>query len=156
MSHTKVSEHFTVEELIASETASKRGIDNTPLPNHRESLEHLSVSVLEPLRAILSYERGEDTPIYITSGYRSPELNEAIGGVSDSQHAKGQAADIQVEGFDIEEVFQIILDSAIPYDQVIQEFDRWIHISYDDERDTQRGEALRATKEDGETVYTYA
>lgn len=140
-----LSPHFTLEEFTRSQTAVRRGIDNTPPPEVIESLTLLCVYVLEPIRAALG-------PVSISSGYRSVTLNRAIGGASGSrsQHTKGEAADISVEGMDTEALYTAIKSSPVPFDQLIQEFGQWVHISYS--ANTRR-QCLRAVKEGGKTVY---
>jgi len=143
----KLSNNFTLEELTISETAARQGIDNTPDADVVSNLTMLCGNILEPLRASLGGK-----PISITSGYRSPKTNEAIGGVATSQHCFGQAADIHVSGMTTEELFLFITEkTSLPFDQVIQEFNQWVHVSY---RANPRGQKLRATHEDGKTVYT--
>ena len=138
-----LSPHFTLGEFTRSQTAVRRGIDNTPPPEVIESLTLLCVYVLEPIRAALG-------PVSISSGYRSVTLNRAIGGASGSQHTKGEAADISVEGMDTEVLYTAIKSSPVPFDQLIQEFGQWVHISYS--ANTRR-QCLRAVKEGSKTVY---
>lgn len=141
-----LSEHFTLEELIRSEKAEELHIDNTPPPFVIENLRHLCINVLEPLREKIG------KPIHITSGYRCPELNAAIAGsAKTSQHQLGEAADTHVDGMSVEEWFQFVKKSGVIYDQLIQEFDTWVHISH---HDAPRMMALRASKSNGQTSYT--
>lgn len=142
-----LSKHFQISEFTLSDTAKKRNIDNTPTPDEVGNLLRLCDRILEPLRAKL------DKPIRITSGYRCPELNKAVGGVPNSAHIQGLAADIQVKGVSVEELFNTIARSELPYDQVIQEFDRWVHVAIADYEKTPRRQALRATRQNGKTVY---
>ena len=97
--NTPVTMHFTIEELYASETAKRLGIDNKPSVQKMINLVYLAANVLEPLRVAM----GE--PVKISSGYRCEKLNKAVGGVYNSQHLKGQAADICIDG-DIGEVLK--------------------------------------------------
>jgi hypothetical protein len=138
-----LSQHFTLSELTRSGTAVRRGIDNTPSPEVIRRLTLLCEVVLEPIR------RGCGI-VAVTSGYRSVTLNRAIGGAALSQHTTGDAADINVPGMTIEDLFQWIKDSDIKYDQLIQEFDQWVHVSYSDKP---RGQCLRAVKQEGKTIY---
>lgn len=147
----ELSTHFTLEEFTRSNTATRRGIDNTPTVQVINRLKTLATFCLEPLRSLLQEKYGPDTVIEITSGYRSKELNAAVGGSPTSQHMEGEAADIQVPGLSTEELFQFILDSGLSFDQCIQEFNSWVHISY-----CNRNEALRATKVNGSTKYAKA
>jgi zinc D-Ala-D-Ala carboxypeptidase len=142
----QLSKHFTLNELIRSQAATRRGIRNIPGREEAENLARLCMLILEPLRMRLG------RPVFITSGYRCPELNALIGGSKTSQHMKGQAADFHVEGMTPPEVFHWIVEvSKIPYDQAIEEFGEWAHISFSDHP---RHEALVAFKNDeGETEY---
>lgn len=120
-----LSEHFTLEELTASDTASRRGLNNSPSGEVLLNLKKLATA-LETIRSTIG------KPISITSGYRSPEVNAWIGGSKTSQHCKGQAADIKVKGMNPNEVVEAIIESGLPYDQLIREFDAWTHISISD------------------------
>lgn len=148
----KLTKHFRYGEMIQSQTAKRRDIDNTPTEEHLENFVTLCEEVLEPIRT--HYNK----PVIITSGYRSDELNAAIGGVADSQHAKGEAADFHVPSVDLNDVFEwIVTQSDILWDQIILEFydegGGWIHISYTERRGN-RGEILTVTNdEDGSTLY---
>ena len=121
--------HFTVEELYASDTSKRLGINNKPSIQKMINLVYLAAYVLEPLRVAMG------RPINISSGYRCEQLNKAVGGVYNSQHLKGQAADINIEG-DMafgRKVFDYIRKN-LPFDQLIWEHDRsgtyWVHVSY--------------------------
>lgn len=122
--------YFTLEELTRSAKATELGIDNTPPPEVIANLEALVANVLDPLREIIG------KPIRINSGYRSPELNRAVGGARRSQHLKGEAADFVIVGgtkADMYKAFAII-KNRLPFDQLIDEYDlRWIHVSYSHE-----------------------
>ena len=124
-----VTMHFTIEELYASATAKVKGIDNTPNVQQMINLVYLSAYVLEPLRMAM------DEPIKIGSGFRCQKLNKAVGGVYNSQHMKGQAADICIDG-DIakgKRWFNYIKDH-LPFDQLIWEHNAkgtyWVHVSF--------------------------
>ena len=121
--------HFTIEELYASETAKRLGIDNKPSVQKMINLVYLAANVLEPLRVAMN------EPVRISSGYRCEKLNKAVGGVYNSQHLKGQAADICIDG-DIAKGrrwFNYIRDH-LNFDQLIWEHDKsgtyWIHVSF--------------------------
>lgn len=116
-----LSEHFTLEELTASQTAMRRGINNTPNDEVIGNLTKLA-ETLEQVRALV------DAPINISSGYRSVPLNTAIGGSSSSAHCRGLAADFTVSGVGVKELAIMIRDSGIEFDQLICEFDSWVHI----------------------------
>ena len=117
-----LTEHFTLEELTASDSAVRLGLDNTPTAEITENLRKLA-NFLEEVRTLLG------KPINISSGYRSPAVNAHVGGKPTSQHCKGQAADIKVDGMTPDEVVKAIIDSGLQYDQCIREFDTWTHVS---------------------------
>ena len=122
--------HFTMEELCASETAKKKGINNKPNAQQMINLVYLCAYVLEPLRMAMK------EPIKIGSGFRCEALNKAVGGVSNSQHMKGQAVDLCIDG-DIKKGkkwFEYI-KNHLPFDQLIWEKNPktgsyWVHVSY--------------------------
>ena len=124
-----VSMHFTIEELCASDTAKARGISNKPNTEQIINLVYLAANVLEPLRVAM----GE--PIKIGSGFRCPALNKAVGGVGNSQHMKGQAADLCIDG-DIEKGKRWFnyIRLHLPFDQLIWEHNSkgsyWVHVSF--------------------------
>lgn len=147
----KLSENFTLTEFTKSQTALRLGIDNTPEGEHLEAAEALFDNVVQKVR-------DEFGPTTINSGYRSPALNEAVGGSSRSQHCKGQAVDIEVPGVANYDIAKWIEDN-LEYDQLILEFytpgipdSGWVHVSYRDDGEN-RGQSLTAMKEDGKTVY---
>lgn len=119
--------YFTIAELCASSTATAKGIDNTPTPGITQNLERLVANVLDPLREAWG------KPIVVTSGYRCPELNKAVGGAKNSHHMQGMAADITTGNkVDNRRLFQKILDLGLPFTQLIDEKGfSWIHVSYD-------------------------
>lgn len=118
--------YFTIEELCRSATAKKLGIDNTPTAQAVDNMTRLINVVLDPLRE--AYGK----PIIVNSGYRSVPLNKAVGGARNSQHTKGEAADITVGSKEGNQwLFNYIRDH-LDYDQLIDEYDyRWVHVSYD-------------------------
>ena len=127
--NTPVTMHFTIEELYASDTAKRLGIDNKTTTQKLINLVYLAAYVLEPLRVAMG------RPIRISSGYRCERLNQAVGGVRNSQHMKGQAADICIEG-DMafgKRIFDYI-KSHLQFDQLIWEHDKsgtyWVHVSF--------------------------
>ena len=117
--------HFTINELTHSDTAVRRNIDNTPPYEAVENLRALVDNVLDPAREAMG------CPIIINSGYRSEELNAAVGGVSTSQHRKGEAADITTGRFSGNiQLYRYIRDNLV-YDQLIEYYHyQFIHVSY--------------------------
>lgn len=118
--------HFTWNELTGSETARLKKIDNTPPPLAVKSIVELVSNVLDPLREAWG------KPIQVNSGYRCPALNRAVRGATNSQHVKGEAADITTgtrEGN--KKLFELVQESGLPFDQLIDEKKyQWLHISY--------------------------
>ncbi|NDB58301.1 peptidase M15 [bacterium] len=119
---TKLSDHFSLEELTYSDLAVRHGIDNNPNGDIVVNLTRLA-KLLERVRLLLN------KPIHINSAYRSPEVNNLLGSKPTSQHCVGCAADIKVGSMTPDQVVKAIVHSDIPYDQVIREFDSWVHIS---------------------------
>jgi zinc D-Ala-D-Ala carboxypeptidase len=116
--------HFALEEFTLSSTALALGIENKPTPTHLKNLRELA-SQLEDVRALF------DKVIEITSGYRNPKINAAVGGVPDSAHALGLAADFHVHGFHDLDAAKRIRDSGLKFDQLIYEKNRCVHLSID-------------------------
>ena len=144
----RISKHFTYQEMVFSDYATRHGIDNTPGHYEYANLTQLVENVLDPLREHI------ESPIIVTSGYRCPELNRRIGGSKNSQHTKGQASDIKAVGWTASDLFELLRQNpdAFPTDQCILEFGRWVHVSYAS-ADDNRGEYLIAKRRDGRTVY---
>lgn len=117
-----LSKNFTLDELTVSETAARKGLDNTPNNEALINLRRLAL-FLEQVRALLN------KPIRVNSAYRSPKVNASVGGSKTSQHCLGCAADIKVIGMTPHEVVKAIKASNIEYDQVIREYDSWTHVS---------------------------
>ena len=146
----KLTPNFSVRELTKSQTAERKGIDNTPTEEHLENLKVLCENILQPTR-------DEWGVVSISSGYRSPELCVAIGSSEKSQHARGQAADFECYGVDNRELFDWITQN-LDFDQAILEFydgdanSGWLHVSYNEEGN--RKQTLRAFRNDaGKTQY---
>jgi len=118
--------YFTIEELTRSATAKARGIDNTPDAVSVKNLHLLIANVLDPLREAWG------RPLTVNSGYRSPALNKAVGGVSTSQHTKGQAADITAGTMaDNLRLARLVRSLKLPFDQlIIERGGQWLHISH--------------------------
>jgi len=149
----KLSDNFSLAELIKSQTAERCNIDNNPDKEHIVSLEKLCDNILQPVRDYFQ------KPVMISSGYRSPELSQKIGSSSRSQHCKGQAADLEIPGVSNKELADFINDN-LDFDQVILEFhdpdeinSGWVHASY--VGDANRSEYLLAEKdENGKVRYS--
>jgi zinc D-Ala-D-Ala carboxypeptidase len=121
----KLTKNFTLEEFTHSQTAIRHSLNNDPSSKKIENIKRLCEVILQPLRDELNL------PIVISSGYRSPKVNSLTQGSSPtSQHTKGEAADIIVPGLSVFEVIDIIDEILLPYDQLINEFNKWIHISF--------------------------
>jgi len=120
--------YFNYYELTASSTAKRKGIDNTPDATVRANLTALVANILDPLRE--AYGK----PIVVSSGYRSPKLNRAVGGAAKSQHVTGQAADIHTLSdtpADNKKLYDMILKLKLPFDQLINEYNfNWVHVSF--------------------------
>jgi zinc D-Ala-D-Ala carboxypeptidase len=141
----KISEHFTLEELSFSEAAARLGLDNTPISSVITNLRRVA-AVMERIRTRLG-----DRPIIVHSGYRSAEVNHAVGGVVTSAHCYGLACDFVCSAFGKPaEVALAILKSDIEYDQLILEYG-WVHVGLAREGLLSRKEAL--TKRSPEAVY---
>ena len=127
----QLSKNFTLGELIKSETATRRGIDNVPKnQTHLDNLRRTAVHILQPVRDHFG------KPVIVSSGYRSPELNRAIGGSTTSQHSVGEAADFEIPGVSNLEVAKWIIYN-LDFDQIILEYyngrdpnSGWVHCSY--------------------------
>ena len=148
----RLSKNFVLSEIIRSSTAKRLNINNEPSKRHLQNLSLLITNLIQPMRDAIG-------PIRISSGYRNPALNRAIGGSHKSQHCKGEALDIQFwkEGkMCNKEIYDYILNSNMEFDQMINEFDfSWIHISL--KKKGNRKQVLEAYKdEDGDTEYKYA
>lgn len=150
MSDTQLSEHFTLAELTRSGAAERLGIDNTPGPTEIDNLRRLATTALEPVRALLGVRLG------INSGYRSEAVNKAAGSTAKrSAHLDGLAADTVPRGLNLQESFDKIRASDIPYDQVILE-PTWIHIGIAAEGVKPRKQALIASGKPGAWSYVVA
>ena len=146
----RLSKNFTLPEIIHSNTAKRLGINNAPNKEHLKSMQVLVRDLIQPMRDVLG-------PIRISSGYRNPELNRAIGGSSKSQHCKGEALDLQYWSkgkMCNKEIYDWVIKSEIEFDQMINEFDySWIHISLKS-NGKNRKQILEAYKDsDGDTAY---
>lgn len=145
----KLSKHLDIAEVIRSESAKREGIINMPTPEHYENLKVIAEKVFEPIREHFG------VPILISSGYRSEALNVYIGGSRSSDHSKGRALDIDMDGSSSgvtnKMIFEFIKDN-LEIDQLINEFNySWIHVGYRGKDN--RNQVLDAVKQGGKTVY---
>ena len=147
----KLSNNFSLIELTKSQTAERKGIDNTPSTEHQDNLKSLCTHVLQPVRDHFS------RVVSVSSGYRSQELCLAIGSKITSQHAKGEAADFEIFGVSNKELADYINEN-LEYDQLILEYwqesdpnSGWVHCSYSENNN--RKQYLKAFKIDGSTKY---
>lgn len=158
----KISPNLNLAEITRSDTAKRQGIDNTPTFEHLENFKLLAEKVFEPIREHFG------VPIFISSGYRSKELNKAMGGASKivngvyvptSQHCKGQAIDIDMDGINSEVTNKMVFDyikDNLEFDQLIWEFGTdlnpdWVHVSY--AKTGNRKQKLKAVRSGGKTTY---
>jgi len=149
----KISPHLSLAELTRSQTAKRNGIDNTPTAEHLENFKILAEKVFEPIREHFK------TPIFISSGYRSKELNDFINGSPNSQHCKGQAIDIDMDGSSSGVTNKMVFDfivANLDWDQIIHEFGTdenpdWVHVSY--VKTGNRKQKLKAVRKNGKTSY---
>ena len=130
-----LSEHFTLEELTSSDYAIRHDLPNKTGPAELANLCRLA-QLLEQVRTVIG------KPVTVSSAYRSPEVNKAVGGTERSQHMDGCAADIKVSGMSPIDVCNAIRESGIAYDQLILEFGAWTHISVPDVGKGPRGQEL--------------
>lgn len=140
MSTTKpvrLSTYFTQDELTVSDYAARYGMNNEPDQRARESLRYTAIQ-LDRVRSLLG------VPVLVSSGYRSPRVNEAVGGSKRSQHMLGQAVDFIAPSFGSPRAVALcIAESHIPFDQLILEYGRWVHISFT--QHNPRGDVLTFT-----------
>lgn len=148
---TQLSKNFSLSEFTKSETAIRKGLDNTPTLQVIENLQKLVDNIIQPVRD--HYGKS----VKINSGYRAPEVNASVGGSKTSDHCKGQAADIEIAGVANGDLAKYIVDNY-KFTQVILEFytqgipdSGWVHVSYDPAN--LKCEVLTAVKQDGKTVY---
>jgi hypothetical protein len=149
----KISTNLNLSEITRSDTAKRHGIDNTPTFDHLENFKLLAEKVFEPIRVHFG------VPIFISSGYRSKALNSFIGGSASSQHCKGQAIDIDMDGINSEVTNRMIFDfikDNLEFDQLIWEFGTdsnpdWVHVSYT--KSGNRNQKLKAVRSKGKATY---
>lgn len=147
----QLTENFSLAEMIKSETALRRGLDNTPGEEEISNLRTLCEQVLQPIRT--AYARG----VKVNSGFRHPDVNAAVGGSRTSDHCRGMAADIEIPGVANYDLAKYIED-YFEFTQLILEFytpgvpdSGWVHVSYDP--NNLKKQVLTAMRENGKTVY---
>ena len=140
----RLSVNFYLNEFVISQEAERHGYKNQPNEKQIENLRLLCINVLQPLRDIIA------VPIFINSGFRSFDVNASVGGKFNSQHLEGKAADFIVPTMNLVDVFNIIMQ-RLSFDQLIYEFGKWIHVSWNEEKN--RNEVLLSKKVYGKTVY---
>ena len=119
----QLSKNFNLSEFTKSDTAQRLKLNNTPNPSQAENLRRLCIHVLQPLREHFN------KPVKITSGFRSPAVNRAVGGATNSQHSKGEAADFVIDGVPNTRAIDYIRNN-LNFDQLILYKNGWIHVSY--------------------------
>ena len=149
----KLTEHFSLAEMIVSPTAKRLGLSNTPTPEHIENMRYCCEKILEPVRAKFG-------PVTVNSSYRAPLVNKAVGGSKTSQHVNGQAIDFEVKGVDNKTVADWIGDN-LEFDQVILEFytkgdknSGWVHTSIKKGGGNRKVRMIATKSKAGGTVYT--
>ena len=147
----QLTENFSLAEMIKSETALRRGLDNTPGEEEINNLRTLCEQVLQPIRT--AYARG----VKVNSGFRHPDVNAAVGGSRTSDHCRGMAADIEIPGVANYDLAKYI-EEYFEFTQLILEFytpgvpdSGWVHVSYDPSN--LKKQVLTAMRENGKTVY---
>lgn len=134
----KLSKNFTLEEFLRSQTATRHGINMQPTEEQLENLQRLVTTGLQPLRDHVG------ASVNVSSGLRPLELNRLIGGSETSEHVNGNACDFTITGWQPFETSQLIVELELPFDQVIQEFNAWVHWGM---ADILRSEQLTAYKD---------
>lgn len=119
----RITKNFSLSELVASDTATDANIDNTPTEEHIENMKNLCEKILQPVRDHFKL------PLRVSSGYRCSDLNKLVGGVENSAHKTGRAADIVLDYVTVKELFNYIARSNLPFNQLILEYDSWVHVS---------------------------
>lgn len=145
----QLSKNFSLEELTVSQNAARLGLRNVPGKADQTNLKRLAETVLQPLRDKLG------RPVVVTSGYRAPAVNRAVGGSSTSAHMFGCAADIHVPGMSSAELMKQIRKMNLPVDQVIDEFGSWVHVGIA-ASGAPRHQYLIARLKGGRAVYSVA
>lgn len=148
----KLSNNLSLSEVLVSQTAKRLGLSNEPTKEHLENLEVTASKIFQPVRDYFK------VPIYVSSGYRSKELNKAIGGAKTSQHMKGEALDLDADVYGVitnSDIFNYIKDN-LEFDQLIWEFGddknpKWVHVSFSEGKN--RMKVMKALKGRNKTIY---
>ena len=144
----KLSENFNLSEFQVSQTAARNGIDMTPGDAELANLKRLTGLCLQPIREFVR------APLIVSSGYRPEELNLLIGGSKTSAHMDGRASDFGIVGYTAREAAELITSLALPFDQLILEFESWVHLGIAREGEENRYQVLTARRNaDGKTIY---
>jgi len=148
----KLSNNLSLSEVLVSQTAKRLGLSNEPTKEHLENLNIIAYKIFQPVRDYFK------VPIYVSSGYRSKELNKAIGGAKTSQHMKGEALDLDADVYGVitnSDIFNYIKDN-LEFDQLIWEFGddnnpNWVHVSFSEGKN--RMKVIKALKGRNKTIY---
>ena len=148
----KLSNNLSLSEVLVSQTAKRLGLSNEPTKEHLENLNIIAYKIFQPVRDYFK------VPIYVSSGYRSKELNKAIGGAKTSQHMKGEALDLDADVYGVitnSDIFNYIKDN-LEFDQLIWEFGddknpNWVHVSFSEGKN--RMKVMKALKGRNKTIY---
>ena len=127
--------NFKISEFLKSDTAAKNNINNIPDFNSLDNILDLIINCMQPIRNLFNL------PVIITSGFRCQKLNKIVRGSANSQHLVGCAADFKIKSLTPDKIIQKIKNSNIEYDQLINEYDKWVHISY--RKDKNRKQILK-------------
>lgn len=139
--------YFGIKALAASQTATRHGWDNTPPADVRDNMALLVDAVLMPMRKLgIRY--------WISSGYRSPQLNRAIGGAAHSLHCEGLAVDIVAHDYTPNALARVLYAQRLPVDRLIVEYDQWLHLQIDLSSAARRLGTRAIRRRDGVMVYT--
>lgn len=144
---TQLSTHFALDEFLRSETAARMGRQIQPTDDIEAELRRLCSIILEPIRIRV------DKSVHVLSGYRPQWLNTLIGGAKASEHIEGRASDIEVEGYTPMQLAILIIEMGVPFNQLILEFDEWVHVSVAPVNEKPKREVLTARHIGGRTVY---
>lgn len=141
-----LSPNFMLSEMVNSNTARAKGLSNDPSPEVVANLELLCKEALEPIRTLVG-------PLKINSGYRSEEVNKAVGGSKGSAHCQGHAADLNPVKCNWKQLMDAVVESDLELDQIIYEH-TWVHVGHlHPKTGKKRGDTLAMFKKNGKVVY---